>query len=331
MDQYGRLTKVPMGAPLDELMVDVEAVAVAAEEAQRGVRHKALGEGGGAQGKRDGGGAGDGDEGEAVEVDGRVDVVVEVTVSDEDSGDGEQGKGEGQPGKAQDLRAQGAADSEGEPGTAEERVLAAVGGGVEIEDRGVMGHEDGAREGGHGGQDEREDHQAVAAAHEEDEDGPDEIKLLFHGERPEVAGKVVGDGAEGVVHVERRVLQIDGDQAQQVEVERRGVMREEEADERGQDDAIVKRKDAEDAASVEVAEVMRVGERIEEDAVMRKPESAKKRSTPAQPAALMPSSTSSRRLPVWVLDQKRWKKRTARMATPRMPSRAWMWGRGSLT
>jgi hypothetical protein len=109
-----------------------------------------------------------------------------------------------------------------------------------------------------------EDEEAAAGAQEKHGDGPDEIELLFDGERPEMRKRK--SGRSGVVAYAL------GDDCSVLEVEGKGeklVMEVEAEEERGygeyEENAVIEREDAEDAPGVKLAKKSRIGERVVKD------------------------------------------------------------------
>jgi hypothetical protein len=108
------------------------------------------------------------------------------------------------------------------------------------------------------------DQEAAAFAQQEDGDGPNEIELLFDGERPEVReGKTGWAGVVANAFSDKiRVLEVEGEGYKlvvKVEAEK------ESGDGEDRKDSIVEGKDAQGTASVELAEESGIGERVVED------------------------------------------------------------------
>jgi hypothetical protein len=246
---------------------DVDAVAVLAQPAH-GMDGEDLGEAAGAKGGRkesgvhgDGGRVGEGEE--ELDEDGSFG---EDAVS-EDRGEDDEGEGasEEEPGASAEYAVVKAGSEEKcERCSGEEGICAADGIGVDGEIRNAVREEGEAQEWAEQDGGGAEEEEAAFFAEEEDGDGPDEIELLFNGEGPEVregegvGAPVVADGGSdegGVLEVERERQEF----AVVVDAEDEG------SDGKGSEHTVIKRKDAEDSASVELAKEGGVGEGIVED------------------------------------------------------------------
>jgi hypothetical protein len=127
-----------------------------------------------------------------------------------------------------------------------------------------MQEKEGAQEGAEDKGGSAEDEETATCAQQENGDGPDEIELLFDGERPKVWERK--GGGPGVVAKALR------DEVGVLEVEGEGeefAMEVEAADESGDgvegENSIVEGKDTQDTAGVELAEEVGIGERVVED------------------------------------------------------------------
>jgi hypothetical protein len=109
-----------------------------------------------------------------------------------------------------------------------------------------------------------EDEETVTCAQQENRDGPDEIELLFDGERPEVRKrKSRGPGVVAkALRNEVGVLEVEGEGEElvmEVEAEDEGGQGE------GGEDAVVQGEDSKDAAGVELTKEAGIWERVVED------------------------------------------------------------------
>ena len=248
-----------------ERVVDVDAVAVLAEEAHAGIAEDAGGARARLEAHCDEGGGGERQKREA-EGEEKVDAAFGGVIEEED-GYEEQGCGD-EDGSC-DLecgRVQARAQGEREGSADEETVESGDEGGVEELPRIAVKQEPDADEERGEGDSYGKEEEAFWSADEEDAEWPDEIELLFDVKRPEVdeadvAAEVevpigTGAGFEEAVGIGEEAPLL----ASPVDVIE-GSYREEK-----KKDCVVERKDAESAAGVEAAEVVRVGDGLDEDA-----------------------------------------------------------------
>ena len=252
----------------EEDVVDVEAVADAAEPAERGPAEDFAGKAR-AENERDGGGGGDAEGGEAEP---ELDRVGDIQGSAGNAGhevDGEAAEEGMQRVFADETvgtrlatyrinaiahgEGECAAEGDGAPLGEHEVVVKVVGDGTDERGKDIDGHQEELAD---GKEPEAETKGVAAAVGEKDDERPDEVELFFNGEGPEVVERQRGGGTEGVGGEVGEVLQEEDEDEQWPKLDKvgAGVQGSAGGGEQGED---VNGKDAESAVDVEVTQALK--------------------------------------------------------------------------